>query len=138
MREILESDLKPNSLVAFVTRDGVPAKLLNVVKQTNPKNVLLFLSGGNILGCDIHGRCWSVNNFDAKYTESSFLGYDVYVENKHTMYALVYRNPVDVEYSFATNIMYETPEEAALEKSKILTKEEAGCCKIVKIELEDF
>lgn len=131
MRKIVESDLY--SGLSFITRDGKSAKLLNVVKNVNPKNELLFLSDGLILGCDIEGKCWSVNNFDEKYTDTVFSKYDVFIDNKVILYSHVYKNTVNGQYYLVDRQLSFTIEDAI--KYKELSRHEDA--KLIEIKIEE-
>jgi hypothetical protein len=92
----------------FVTKDKFEVKLIQYVPEANPKNRLLFLLHGNILGCDEQGKCWTLNNYDASYTDSDFSKYDVFVDNIMHGYANLY----NVSSKFKIDGVYSSKEEA--------------------------
>lgn len=67
----------------FITRSGKPAKFVKYIPTASPKTRLLFVVGEQILGCDEQGTCWSVNGIDSSVTETRYVSYDVFVDNKY-------------------------------------------------------
>lgn len=109
----------------FITRDKQQVKFIQYISAANPKNRLLFLLNGNILACDEEGKCWSINNHDASYTDTDFTKYDVFVDD--VMYGWV---NLYIDYGTYTveEKVYSSFEEAKNKSSK------NKHCKTIKIE----
>ena len=109
----------------FITRERKEVKLIKYIPEANPKNKLLFLHNGNVLGCDEHGKCHSVNNYDSNFTDTDFTKYDVFVDNTLTGYI----NIVKTDNGYSTTGIYNSIEEA---KKNVSSK--LNFVKTIKIE----
>lgn len=80
MKEIVINHI--NQYSSFITRNGKKAVFVKHVPSNNEKNRLVFVVGEQILGCDEKGICWYINGNDSSITESRYMAYDVFVDDK--------------------------------------------------------
>lgn len=113
---MIEIDIKTiNNYSSFLTRQGKNAKFIKYLPNAEPRRRLIFLVDTNELNCDEKGKCWSVNGVDSKTLETSYLGFDIFAEDRNIGWINLNNSEIPKENNVLTEcspVIYNSQEEA--------------------------